>query len=80
MSDKKEKINVEELLKEIERLKKEVEQLKKKTKEEKEEKMIGKETVVEILDETENIIKKAFSVLEGAIIGAIEGAKKNLKE
>ena len=74
------KQNPEELMKEIERLKKELEELKKKTQEHSEEKMIGKEKVVEILDETENIIKKAFSVVEGAIIGAIEGAKKNLKE
>ncbi len=74
------KQNPEELMKEIERLKKELEELKKKTQEHPEEKMIGKEKVVEILDETENIIKKAFSVVEGAIIGAIEGAKKNLKE
>ena len=41
--------------------------------------MMKKETVVKILDETEDIIKKTFSVLEGAIVGAIEGAKKNLK-
>jgi len=73
------KSNAEELKKEIERLKKELEALKKKTEEHPEEKMIGKEKVVEILDETENIIKKAFSVVEGAIIGAIEGAKKNIK-
>ncbi len=80
MAGKKEQLSPEELKQEIERLKKELEELKKKTQESGEEKMIGKETVIEILDETENIIKKAFSVIEGAIIGAIEGAKKNLKE
>ncbi len=80
MAEKKKDLTPEELKKEIERLKKELEELKKRAEEHPEEKMIGKETIVEILDETENIIKKAFSVIEGAIIGAIEGAKKNLKD
>ena len=72
------KENVEELKKEIERLKKEMEELKKEVEKEEEHKM-DKEKVVEVLDSTENLIKKAFSLVEGAIIGAIEGAKKNIK-
>ncbi len=71
--------NIEELKKEIEELKKQIQMLQQQTKAECEEKMVNKEKVVEILDETENVIKKTFSLIEGAIIGAIEGAKKNIK-
>ncbi|WP_456400675.1 ATP-dependent protease [Persephonella sp.] len=73
------KESAEELKKEIETLRKEIESLKKRTEEESEGKVLSKETVIEILDETENLIKKTFSILEGTIIGAIEGMKKNLK-
>ncbi|MDQ7055236.1 MAG: ATP-dependent protease [Persephonella sp.] len=83
MAEKKEKkredVDVEILKQEIERLKQDLERLKMRTLEKTPGEMISKETVVKVLDETENIIKKTFSVLEGAIIGAIEGAKKNLK-
>jgi len=82
MEEKKqtEELDVEKLKEEIERLKKELEKLRSSTEEKHPEELISKETVIKILDETENLIKKTFSVLEGAIIGAIEGAKKNLKE
>ncbi|WP_457638978.1 ATP-dependent protease [Persephonella sp.] len=76
---KKEEVDVEILKQEIERLKQDLERLKMKTLEKSPGEMISKETAIKLLDETENIIKKTFSVLEGAIIGAIEGAKKNLK-
>ena len=83
MAEKKEKkqeeVEVEVLKQEIERLKQDLERLKMKTLEKSPGEMIRKETVIKVLDETESIIKKTFSVLEGAIIGAIEGAKKNLK-
>jgi len=83
MAGKKEKqreeVDIELLKQEIERLKQDLERLKMRTLEKSPGEMIKKETVVKLLDETENIIKKTFSVLEGAIIGAIEGAKKNLK-
>ncbi|NPA51497.1 MAG: ATP-dependent protease [Aquificae bacterium] len=69
----------EDLKKEIERLKKELEELKKKVPKEKEEEVISKEKLVELIDETEQAIKKAFSVIENTIIGALEGAKKSLK-
>jgi len=71
--------NIEELKEEIEKLKLELERLKKECKEEDTSK-IPKEQVIEILDETEKIIKKTFSVLEGTIVGAIEGLKKNIKK
>ncbi len=73
------KESVEQLKKEIERLKKEMEELKKEVEKEEKEGHLDKEKVVEVLDTTENLIKKAFSLAEGAIIGAIEGAKKNIK-
>jgi len=83
MAEKKEKqreeVDIELLKQEIERLKQDLERLKMKTLEKSPGEMIKKETVIKLLDETENVIKKTFSVLEGAIIGAIEGAKKNLK-
>ncbi len=76
---KREDVDVEILKQEIERLKQDLERLKMRTLEKTPGEMISKEAVIKVLDETENIIKKTFSVLEGAIIGAIEGAKKNLK-
>jgi len=72
---------VEKLLAEIESLKKEIEELKSKCEEKDEEKkaFLEKDKVVEIIDQAEEMLKKTFSVLEGAIIGSLEGIKKNLK-
>ena len=69
----------DELKKEIEELKKQLEELRKQLKEEGKEEILTKEKLVEIIDETEGVIKKAFSIIEGTIIGALEGAKKSLK-
>ena len=74
-----EEVNIEIIKQDLERLKQDLERLKLKTVPKTPTEMMKKETVVKILDETEDIIKKTFSVLEGAIVGAIEGAKKNLK-
>ncbi|WP_293443462.1 ATP-dependent protease [Persephonella sp.] len=74
-----EEVNIEVIKQDLERLKQDLERLKLKTVPKSPTEMMKKETVVKILDETEDIIKKTFAVLEGAIIGAIEGAKKNLK-
>ncbi len=74
-----EEVNIEVIKQDLERLKQDLERLKIKTVPKSPTEMMKKETVVKILDETEEIIKKTFAVLEGAIIGAIEGAKKNLK-
>ncbi|HHG75005.1 MAG TPA: ATP-dependent protease [Persephonella sp.] len=74
-----EEVNIEVIKQDLERLKQDLERLKLKTVPKSPTEMMKKETVVKILDETEEIIKKTFAVLEGAIIGAIEGAKKNLK-
>jgi hypothetical protein len=74
---------IEKLLNEIETLKKELEELKgcNEGKEEKGEKeLIDKEKIVDMIEQTENLIKKTFSILEGAIIGSLEGIKKNLKD
>ena len=76
---KEEEVNIEVIKQDLERLKQDLERLKLKTMPKSPTEMMKKETVIKILDETEEIIKKTFSVLEGAIIGAIEGAKKNLK-
>ncbi len=74
-----EEVNIEVIKQDLERLKQDIERLKLKTVPKSPTEMMKKETVVKILDETEDIIKKTFAVLEGAIVGAIEGAKKNLK-
>ncbi|WP_297455120.1 ATP-dependent protease [Persephonella sp.] len=74
-----EEVNLDVIKQDLERLKQDLERLKLKTIERTPGEMIKKETVIKVLDETENIVKKTFAVIEGAIIGAIEGAKKNLK-
>jgi len=74
-----EEVNIEIIKQDLERLKQDLERLKLKTMPKSPTEMVKKETVIKILDETEDIIKKTFAVLEGAIVGAIEGAKKNLK-
>jgi len=74
---------IEKLLNEIESLKRELEELKKTGKEKEEDEgkeLVDKEKIVSLIDHTENLIKKTFSILEGAIIGSLEGIKKNLKE
>lgn len=74
-----EEVNLDVIKQDLERLKQDLERLKLKTIERTPGEMIKKETVIKVLDETENIVKKTFAVIEGAIVGAIEGAKKNLK-
>jgi len=75
--------DLKQLKDEIEKLKLEIERLKSENEEcekEKYDEKLSKEKMVEILNETEKIVKKTFSILEGTLIGAIEGLKKNIKK
>ncbi len=75
--------NMEEIKAEIKKLHEEIKKLKselEKCEKEKEESKISRENLIEVLDETEKIVKKTFSILEGTIIGAIEGLKNNIKD
>ncbi|NPA13055.1 MAG: ATP-dependent protease [Aquificae bacterium] len=80
MATKKEQ-ELEILKQEIERLKQEIERLKMQasTNEKNPLEAMKKETIIKLLDETEEVVKKAFSIVEGMLIGAIEGVKKNIK-
>ena len=76
MSEKQD--NLEKVLKEIDELKKEIEKLKGSEEGEKVD-ILNKDKVIDILNKTENVIKGTFSILEGAIIGSIEGIKKSIE-
>ncbi len=71
---------IEKLLEEIENLKREIENLKDCNKEKSSEEVLDKDKIINMIDQTENIIKKTFSIVEGAIIGSLEGIKKNIKD
>ena len=75
MSEEQDKF--EKLLQEIDELKKEIKKLK--NPEEEKVDILSKDKVIDILDKTENVIKGTFSILEGAIIGSIEGVKKSIE-
>ncbi len=68
---------IKRLEEEIEKLRRELEEVKK---EKKEQELLEKDKIVEAIDKTEEFIKKSISILEGVIIGSLEGLKKGIQE